>query len=65
MTCDPAIADTLGCYIGFKVVVNKEHKVSIKAKANDKTVIADVKDKLSRSRCLRPMAISFLTRPSI
>ncbi|MFA4054181.1 GumC family protein [Duncaniella muris] len=45
MTCDPAIADTLGCYIGFKVVVNKEHKVSIKAKANDKTVIADVKDK--------------------
>lgn len=43
MTCNPAIADTLGRYIEFKVVVSKDHKVSIKAKVNKKQ-IAEIKD---------------------
>ncbi len=43
MTCDPTIADTLKSYIAFDVVVNKAHKVNIKAKVMKETV-AEVKD---------------------
>lgn len=43
LICDSAIADTLSMYIAFKVNVSKDHKVSIKAKA-DKKKIAEVKD---------------------
>lgn len=43
MTCNPAIADTIGKYISFKVVVGKDHKADIEAKVDKKT-IGEVRD---------------------